>query len=82
MSKLALPLVHSSPFRPIPEGATLQSFEIDEYTVGSIVTYPSGEDFEEFIGEQTEARIERRFKLEKEMTMVNGGHINIEVGNK
>ena len=65
---------------PGPEGTTVQWFEIDEYSRGSFVTYPSKEDFETFITEQTEYRIERFGSMEMEMTMGAIGSIHVEVG--
>ena len=67
-----------------PEGTTVQWFEIDEYSRGSFVTYPSKEDFEVFITEQTEEQTEYRIKrfvsMEMEMTMEAIGPIHVEVG--
>ncbi len=65
----------------LPEGTTIQWFEIDEHNHGSFGTYASKEVYEDFKATIAAYRKEQIGSRQIEMTMEAFGPIRVDVGN-
>ena len=65
----------------LPEGTTIQWFEIDEHNHGSFGTYASKEVYEDFKATIVAYRKEQTGSRQIEMTMEAVGPIRVDVGN-